>query len=277
MQCDQRADSTDDAFEPVASHADSLQMRVWEGKLALSVGWMDAVPLHGCVKLTLRRCVARPQLGSLVLFPFLVMRAVRPLLFLCACLLLSSHVFAFSPAHRRELNAEQVAIEAAADGKLTLPPEDCLSDNSCCKTDHSSTVWMCISTVLVLGMSPALALFEAGMLRSKSTVSVITQVIAGVITLSVMWSCIGFTLTFGKSQGGFIGSLEHAFFIDVSYSDCSVHAPYIPEALFAMFQMMFAVRENKDAGTARTSLLLFAWTLISPFSSFRCVSLCMCR
>lgn len=100
---------------------------------------------------------------------------------------------------------------------------------------------MCISTVLVLGMSPALSLFEAGMLRSKSTVSLITQIFAGVITLSVMWMCFGYSLTFGPSQGGFIGNLDHAFFIGVSYYDCSEHASQIPAALFAMFQMMFAV------------------------------------
>lgn len=109
-------------------------------------------------------------------------------------------------------------------------------------------------------MSPALALFEAGMLRSKSTVSLITQIFSGVITLSVMWVCFGYTLTFGMSQHGIIGNLDHAFYIDVSYHECSEFAPDIPEALFATFQMMFAVitpcQEGEDnarpGGVART-------------------------
>lgn len=106
------------------------------------------------------------------------------LLLLCAALLcvlpLSS---AFTPVSRRQSNIDA----AAARGEpLVLPDRDCLNDDG-------STVWMCISTVLVLGMCPALALFEAGMLRSKSTVSIVTQVISGVVTLSVMWILIGHT------------------------------------------------------------------------------------
>ena len=144
-----------------------------------------------------------------------------------AALLLSclpSLTTAFTPMDRRqELHGEMI--------------RDPVID---CTTDSSSTVWMCISTVLVLGMSPALALFEAGMLRSKSTVSLITQIFAGVIVLSVQWVCIGYTLTYG-GQGAFLGNMNHAFYIDVSYTRCSVYSINIPEALFATFQMMFAV------------------------------------
>jgi Amt family ammonium transporter len=53
--------------------------------------------------------------------------------------------------------------------------------------------------------------------------------------------CIGYTLTFGSSWRGVIGDLRHAFYIDVSYWECSPHAASIPAALFATFQMMFAV------------------------------------
>lgn len=142
-------------------------------------------------------------------------------------------VLAFTPPHRLQ--------EVHGDALLGVQ-RDAAGDplESDCTTDHSSTVWMCISTVLVLGMSPALALFEAGMLRSKSTVSLITQIFAGVIVLSVMWVCIGYTLTFG-GNGPFIGNLNHAFYIDISYTRCSSYARHIPEALFATFQMMFAV------------------------------------
>lgn len=166
---------------------------------------------------------------------------------------------AFTPPSRIEAN---LAAAAARGEPLLVPDRDCLNDDG-------STVWMCISTVLVLGMCPALALFEAGMLRSKSTVSIVSQVFSGVVTLSVMWILIGqtrkahtgkeesglshaltslparcvplwlgYTLTFGPSQGGFIGGLDNALFIDVSYTDCSTFAPQIPQALFAMFQMM---------------------------------------
>lgn len=100
---------------------------------------------------------------------------------------------------------------------------------------------MLISTVLVLGMSPALALFEAGMLRSKNTLSVITQVLSGIIALSVIWVLFGYSLTFGEDAAGFIGNFNEGLWIHVSYYRCSVHAPTIPAACYALFQMMFAV------------------------------------
>ncbi len=55
------------------------------------------------------------------------------------------------------------------------------------------------------------------------------------------WHVIGFTLTYGPDQGGVIGNFDHAFLINVAYDSCSPNAPTIPSAIFAMFQMMFAV------------------------------------
>ena len=96
---------------------------------------------------------------------------------LCAARLAS----AFTPPSRIQAN---IAAAAARGEPLVFEDRTCLNDDG-------STVWMCISTVLVLGMCPALALFEAGMLRSKSTVSIVSQVFSGVVTLSVMWILIG--------------------------------------------------------------------------------------
>jgi len=132
-----------------------------------------------------------------------------------------------------------------------------------CQTEEASTVWMCISTILVLGMSPALALFEAGMLRSKSTVSIISQIFAGVITLSVMWVMVGYSLTFGDSISGLIGHVHHAFYIGLSYTECSPHAPEIPAALFATFQMMFAV--------ITPLLMTGAWAERLKFKCYMCL------
>ena len=100
---------------------------------------------------------------------------------------------------------------------------------------------MMTSTALVLTMSPALAMFEAGLLRSKNTLSIFTQVFAGLIVLSVLWLLVGYSLTFGDSTGVVGNPLQHALFMDVSYTAPSVHAPRIPAAAFALFQLMFAV------------------------------------
>jgi len=92
----------------------------------------------------------------------------------------------------------------------------------------------------VLTMMPALAFFEAGLLRSINTVSLVTQIISGVAVLSGLWHLIGYTLVFGHTWGGFIGNLENIIMLDVPYDSCSRHAPTIPAALFGFFQMMFA-------------------------------------
>ena len=72
-----------------------------------------------------------------------------------------------------------------------------------------------VSTALVLGMCPALAFFEAGMLRSKNTISIVNQIFAGNVILSMMWLVIGFSLSFGPS----IGSL--------TYSSSPAHSPFV--------------------------------------------------
>ncbi|KAM9982074.1 hypothetical protein ACTFIY_004377 [Dictyostelium cf. discoideum] len=106
--------------------------------------------------------------------------------------------------------------------------------------DPGNTTWVLLSTILVLGMMPALAFFEAGLLRSKNTLSIITQIMSGIVVLTVMWQAFGYSLTFGPDQKGIIGNLDHAFLINVSYDDCSPNAPNIPAAAYAFFMMMFA-------------------------------------
>jgi Amt family ammonium transporter len=89
-------------------------------------------------------------------------------------------------------------------------------------------------------MCPGLAFFEAGMLRSKNTLSVVVQIFAGNVILSVMWLAFGFALSFGPTVGGLIGAPVHPFWVGVHYDKCGAHAENIPGALFALFQMMFA-------------------------------------
>jgi Amt family ammonium transporter len=89
-------------------------------------------------------------------------------------------------------------------------------------------------------MFGGLAFFEAGLLRSKNTQSIIMQVMAGMVVLGFMWDIVGYSLTFGDDHGGVIGDFKHSFLLGVGYNECSPHAPQIPAALFALFMMMFA-------------------------------------
>lgn len=104
----------------------------------------------------------------------------------------------------------------------------------------ADTAWVLLSFVLVLSMFGGLGLFEASLLQAKHTISVLVQVMVGLITLSVLWDVVGFTLVYGKTQGGLIGGMEHTFLLGVPYDDCNAFAPTIPAAAFAMFQMLFA-------------------------------------
>ena len=100
---------------------------------------------------------------------------------------------------------------------------------------------MLISTGLVMMMTPALGFFEAGLIRSKNSLSILMQTFSGLAILSMLWFVIGFTLTFSPSDNGFIGGWQWLFFNDVPINQSLNYAPTIPGVTFASYQMMFAV------------------------------------
>lgn len=109
-----------------------------------------------------------------------------------------------------------------------------------CVAQDSDISWVLISSVLVLGMMPGLAFFEAGLLRAKNTTSVVIQIFSGAALMPVLWILFGYSVTLGSNtKGGFIGDFSKALFTGVSYDDC-YNGLSIPEALYGLFQMMFA-------------------------------------
>ncbi len=102
--------------------------------------------------------------------------------------------------------------------------------------------WIIVATALVFLMTPGLAFFYGGMVNRKNVLSTMIKsvVAAGVTTL--LWITVGFSLAFGKTQGGFIGDpTTFLFFKDVASGGPWSLAPTIPLALFATFQLMFAI------------------------------------
>ena len=85
---------------------------------------------------------------------------------------------------------------------------------------------------------PGLAMFYGGLVRSNAVLSVVMQCFAVAATVSVLWLVAGYSLVFSDSLGGIIGGLEKSFFIGIT-----VDTPWgsIPEIVFAMFQMTFAI------------------------------------
>ena len=98
-----------------------------------------------------------------------------------------------------------------------------------------------ICTALVFLMTPALAFFYGGMVRRKNTLNTMLSCFFICGLAALMWVMFGYSLAFGTDHGGIIGGLNHLFFNGVGENINEAYAPTIPEALFAGFQMMFAI------------------------------------
>ena len=107
--------------------------------------------------------------------------------------------------------------------------------------DTGDTAWIIAATALVLFMTlPGLALFYAGLVRAKNVLSILMQCFAITGVVSLLWLAVGYSLTFsdGGAVQGFIGGLDKAFLLGVSRDSVT---GTIPETLFFMFQMTFAI------------------------------------
>jgi len=109
------------------------------------------------------------------------------------------------------------------------------------KIDAADTAWMIGATGLVLMMTiPGLALFYAGMVRKKNVLATMAQTLAATFLVSILWAFAGYSLAF-TGAGAFIGSLDRIFLNGVTLDAISPLAKTIPESLFMIYQMTFAV------------------------------------
>jgi Amt family ammonium transporter len=109
------------------------------------------------------------------------------------------------------------------------------------KIDAADTAWMISATGLVLMMSiPGLALFYSGMVRKKNVLATMAQTLAAVALGSILWVVVGYSLTF-TGEGAFIGTFERAMLHGMGMNTISPLARTIPESVFMLYQMTFAV------------------------------------
>jgi ammonium transporter, Amt family len=106
--------------------------------------------------------------------------------------------------------------------------------------DTGDTGWVLGSAALVLFMTPGLALFYGGLVRSKNVLGTMMHSVAAIAIVSVVWVLAGYTLAFGPDVGGVVGGLGHLGFQGVGEAPHAL-APTVPQSAFASFQMMFAV------------------------------------
>ncbi len=104
--------------------------------------------------------------------------------------------------------------------------------------DSGNTAWMMISSALVLLMLPGLALFYAGMVRSKNVLATMMHSFLAMSVISIQWVFVGYTLAFGSDKFSLIGGLDFLFLKGIGPE--TLHGD-IPLYIFVMFQGMFAV------------------------------------
>lgn len=106
------------------------------------------------------------------------------------------------------------------------------------KADTGDTAWILASTALVLLMTiPGLALFYGGMVRKKNVLSTMAHSFSAAAIVSIVWVVIGYSLAFGEGNA-FIGSLDKVMLSGITTDALS---GTIPEILFVIFQMTFAI------------------------------------
>jgi Amt family ammonium transporter len=115
------------------------------------------------------------------------------------------------------------------------------------RISSGDTSWMLTSTALVLMMTiPGLALFYGGMVRKKNVLATLMQSFAITCLASVLWVVVGYTLAFTPGNGlvgGFSRFFLHGMVFENEAAKLSVShlAPTIPESVYVMFQMTFAI------------------------------------
>ncbi len=135
-------------------------------------------------------------------------------------------------AHQRLVTAI-----AAVTATLTVTPAFAQAG----KIDPADTAWMMAATGLVLMMTiPGLALFYAGMVRKKNVLATMAQCLAATFLISILWVFVGYSLSF-TGDGAYIGTLSRVFLRGMTINSVSPLASTIPESLFMIYQMTFAV------------------------------------
>ncbi len=107
--------------------------------------------------------------------------------------------------------------------------------------NSGDTAWVLASAALVLFMTPGLAVFYGGMVRAKSALNMMMMSFAAIGVTTIIWVLYGYSLAFGKSQGGLIGNLDHIGLSNTLDQVTGADGHQIPALAFAMFQLTFAI------------------------------------
>jgi ammonium transporter, Amt family len=112
--------------------------------------------------------------------------------------------------------------------------------------DTGDTAWMLASSALVMLMTPGLAFFYGGLVRSKNMLNTIMMSFVALALISVLWALVGYSLAFSTDKDpniipGVLGGFKYAFLNGVSQDSAYPTAPTIPHQVFMIYQCMFAI------------------------------------
>jgi Amt family ammonium transporter len=105
----------------------------------------------------------------------------------------------------------------------------------------ADTVWILISSALVMLMTPGVALFYGGMVRRKNLLSTIMMSFICLGLIGLLWVLYGYSLSFGTDEAGFIGGLNFLGLANVGQEPSPVYASTVPHLAFMIFEAMFAI------------------------------------
>lgn len=105
----------------------------------------------------------------------------------------------------------------------------------------ADTAFVLVSAALVMLMTPGLALFYGGMVRSKNILATLMEnfILLGVV--GVLWALYGYSLAFGPDVGSFIGNLDYLGLMGVGTEPFKAYSETIPHQTFMIYQAMFAI------------------------------------
>jgi ammonium transporter, Amt family len=107
--------------------------------------------------------------------------------------------------------------------------------------DTGDTAWVLMCAALVMFMTPGLALFYGGLVRTKNVLGTIMQSFFALALVTVLWTLIGYTLAFGPDVGGVIGGLSFLGLNDVGLEPSETYGTTVPHLAFSTYQLMFAI------------------------------------
>ncbi len=149
------------------------------------------------------------------------------------CLLWGATV-AFAGEKENASTLSPRALDQAKTAAASSPP-------SSGKISPGDTAWILMSAALVMLMTPGLALFYGGMVRTKNVLGTIMQSFMVLALVSVQWVLFGYSLAFGPTIGGIIGDLSWVGLRGVGLMPNPDYAGTVPHQAFMIFQAMFAV------------------------------------